>query len=172
MRMQVAAQILARDQMRQGVIHRGFDLAAILTQLRRDPVETQRAIHLFLGASGDRFHPAKESVLVERQLHPLRDAPDVYAMVFRAGEVDQRGAVALLGQHAQIDLQSIVQHHGRSWYRRRRRSARRADTRPAASSPARRRKRSRAGRDRRRSRACGGSFPQLRSSRLPRNARI
>ena len=51
--MEIAAEILARDQARQSMLHRGFDFAAILAQFRRYPIETQSAIDLLFGATGD-----------------------------------------------------------------------------------------------------------------------
>ncbi len=66
--MDIAANVLFFDEARQGVGGGGFDLAAVLAQLGRNPVEVERAVDVFFGCGGDLCSviEAGERVLAER----------------------------------------------------------------------------------------------------------
>ena len=91
---QVAAQVLERDQPRQRAGLGRLDLAAILAQFRRDERQAERLVDAFLGLAGHErtvVHPV-EAVFV--QLEAALDGAvakrDVVAL--RAGEVLERRA--------------------------------------------------------------------------------
>ena len=49
-RMEIALQVLDRDQDGQRVRERGVDLAVILAELGRDPIHAERGVDVLLGA--------------------------------------------------------------------------------------------------------------------------
>src|SRR5205809_19492 len=90
---------------------RRLDLALILAQLGRDPGEAEAVVELLLGAARDPPRAAKEAVLVQLPalLHGELAEHDVVRLAPR--EVEERGAEALLGDDAHIDLEPVLQLH-------------------------------------------------------------
>ena len=62
------------DQLRQVVLGGGFDFAAILAQLRRNPVELERAVDLVLGLAGDALVVVQTGQAVLAQREPIFNA--------------------------------------------------------------------------------------------------
>src|SRR5438552_19050632 len=103
MGVQVASDLLDPDELRQGVRRGRVDLASILTQLGRDPIEAERTIHVLLCLRGDllpaRFRAdALEAVFVQQQLPAKREAAEPNVVLFRAGEMEEGEAVGGRGQ--------------------------------------------------------------------------
>ena len=125
--MQVAAQVLLLDELRQPSGARQLDLALRLAQLGRDPVEPQRAVDLLFstarndpGVAGDdgaRAGPgvsaalAGQAVLVEGQALVVGDAAQLDVVRLAAGEVEQRRAEGAGRHEAQVHLQAVGEAH-------------------------------------------------------------
>ena len=112
--LQIAADVVERDQRREFVRFRERDFAAILAQLGRDPVEAECGIHVALGAARNALRPSEYAVLVQLQLFGLRDLAQLDVVRLGAREVLHRGAEAGRLDHAQVHLQSARQPHGRA----------------------------------------------------------
>ncbi len=111
----VAADVLEPDQLRQRAPFGRLELAAPLAKLGRNLRETQRVVDVRLGPPGHErsvVH-AKEPVLV--QLEPARDGPVAQRDVvrFRAGEVLHRRAAAFFGHEPEIGLNAAPEPHAR-----------------------------------------------------------
>ena len=89
----------------------GFDLAAVLAQLRRDAVELQLAVDFVLGRAGDALVvvQAKQPVLAERVAHLQRALAQRDVVVLGAGEVLHGRAVGLRRQGAHVHLHAAAQ---------------------------------------------------------------
>src|SRR5207245_9261331 len=111
LRLEVAAEIARLDQARERTRARRLDLALVLAQLGRDPGEAEAVVDLLLGAPRYPPRAAKEAVLVELPalLHGELAERDVVR--FAAREVEERGAEALRGDDAQIDLEPVLELH-------------------------------------------------------------
>ena len=89
----------------------GFDLATVLAQFGRNPVEAERGVDFFFGGGGDRravFEP-RQRVFAERVAHLERALAQGDVVHLGAGEVLQRRAVGALRQQAHVDLQAVAQ---------------------------------------------------------------
>ena len=53
MHVHIATQISEVDEAGEGTLERGLDLPAHLSQLRRDPLEAERRVDVFLALAGD-----------------------------------------------------------------------------------------------------------------------
>ena len=111
LRLEVAAEIARLDQARERARARRLDLALVLAQLGRDPGEAEAVVELLLGAARDPPRAAKEAVFVQLPalLHGQLAERDVVRLAPR--EVEERGAEALLGDDAHIDLEPVLQLH-------------------------------------------------------------
>ena len=114
MGVQVALDVGKRDQLRQEALEGGLDLAVVLAQLGLDVRQSDLCVGFLLGAAGDLGVILEDAVLVHLQaaLH----APAAHRDVVRLGpgEIVQRRAVARLGHHADVHLQSGAQAHRRA----------------------------------------------------------
>ena len=114
-RVNVAADVLERDEVRQRAPLGRVDLAAPLAQLGRNLRQTERVVDLRLGPPGHErpVVDAKETVLV--QLEPARDRSVAQRDVvrFRSGEILHGRAAALLGHEPEIGLDAAPEPHAR-----------------------------------------------------------
>ncbi len=108
--MQVAAQLRPLHERRQPSGERGFELAAVLAQFRRNVRQADGREHGPFRLAGDALAPAEHAVLVDLEAAGVRDAaqPDVVRLA--AGEIIQRRAEALLGHDAHVHLQPVAQY--------------------------------------------------------------
>ena len=106
MHLQIAAQIGLFDELGQAMLRGCLNFSAVFAQLRRNEVELQFRIDLFFGRSGDAafFLQRRQGVLVQRITHLDGAAAQRDIVFFRAGEIDQRGAVAFRLQQAHVHL--------------------------------------------------------------------
>ena len=86
---QVAADVFQFHQLRQAALGRGFDFAAVLAQLRRNPGQPQRLVDPGFGFAG---HPrvvlrAEQAVLAELQPHPHGARAQGDVVLLAAGEI-------------------------------------------------------------------------------------
>ncbi len=96
---------------RQFVFCGGFDLAAVLAQFGRNPIEPERAVHFLFGGGGNLravFH-ARQRVLAQCVTALDRALPDGDVVGLRAGEILQRGPERGTRQEAHIHLQPVAQ---------------------------------------------------------------
>ena len=108
MAVQVAAQVLARDERWQRTPLGGFDLAAVLAQFRRDPRQAERGVDVLFAGPGH-YHAigqAGQAVLVQTQAERNRAIAQRDVVALGAGEILKRGAL-LRGRHEpEIRLQA------------------------------------------------------------------
>ena len=104
---QVPADVLRGDEVRQTAAERRLDLARVLAQLGRDPRQADRLVDLRLRGAADPLSRPLAEHPVLRDLEPLllRDLPEAHVVVLGAGEVLERGAVGLGRDHSKIHLQ-------------------------------------------------------------------
>jgi hypothetical protein len=106
---QVTVDVVELDERRQALLSCGLDLAAILTQLRRDHGQPDCVEHVLFPATADAFLAPEDAVLVEleaaRHGHPAHG--DVVGL--RAREVVESRAVARGRHDPQVHLQAVVQ---------------------------------------------------------------
>ena len=114
MGVQIAANIGDGYQPRQLVCLGERDLAAILAQFRRDIGKAELLVDLFLGGAGDPPFAGKQAIFVELPVAIVGKAAQRDIVRLGAGEIEQRGAVALFRHGADIDLQAGAQHDGRA----------------------------------------------------------
>ena len=99
------------------------EFAAILPQLRRDVRQAKRLINFLLGSCGDRLDAArlrrgfhaivrKQAVLVQSKFFLLSAFAQSHIVIFRAGEIQQRRAIARFIDDAQINLDAAGEAHG------------------------------------------------------------
>ena len=84
------------DQLRQLALDGSLDLAAVLAELGLDVGQADRLIDLLFGAAADAPLAAEDAVFVDLQALGLANLADRDVVALRAGEVVQRGAIALL----------------------------------------------------------------------------
>ena len=125
MAMKRAAQIFLLDQFRQRVLFGRFEFAAVLSQLRRNEIEIDRAIQIgfiahlwnFLQRSFlFRFRinwNRSEPVFVERPASLQRAAAHLDVVFLVPGEISKRKRVFRRRDHSQIALHSRTQSHAR-----------------------------------------------------------
>src|SRR4051812_5104645 len=111
--MEIATDVVDRRELGQRVRERRVDLAMILTELWRDPVDLERGVDLLLGLRRDLLAAglsadAVEAVLVQQQLPLQRMAAEPDVVLLRAGEVDHRGAPGARRDDTQVDLQTAA----------------------------------------------------------------
>ena len=90
----VALQVSLGDEFRQLVLFRGFQFAAVFTQLRSDECQSQLFVDFFFGLAGHAlvvFH-ADQAILVQGIALAQCPLPQRDIMVFGAGEVLKRSA--------------------------------------------------------------------------------
>ena len=112
--MKIAAHVSDRHETRQLVSLGECDLAAILAQLRRDVSKSKLLVDFFLGGAGDPPFAGKQSIFVELPVMLIGEAAQRDIVRLGAGEIYERGAIALLRYGANIDLQPSTQHDGRA----------------------------------------------------------
>ena len=99
-RVQVAADVRELDELRQLPLARRLELAAVLAQLRRDPVVAEEAVDLVFGR--ERVHLAaldlRDPVLGDREPAADGGLTQRHVVVLRAGEVLEQVAVRF-GRH-------------------------------------------------------------------------
>ncbi len=107
----IAADVLLLDEAWKRVLRGGFDLAAVLAQLGRNPVEVEGAVDVFFGCGGDlgAVIEAGERVLAERIAALERALAHGNVVHLGAGEVLQRGAEGGARQQTDVDLQTGAQ---------------------------------------------------------------
>ena len=107
---QVAPEVLELQDLGQLAGQRGLDLTAILPERRLDVRQPEALVDLRLGLGGEEVSRLRveQPVLVELQPGADRHLADPDVVRLRAGEVDHRGAPHLLGNDAEVDLQSVV----------------------------------------------------------------
>ena len=113
-RMQIALEIGVFDKLGQASGARGLDLAAIFPKLGRDEWQTDGAVDGFLGLAGDTARALEDAIFVDLEPPVLCDAAQRDVVCLGACEVDQRGAEALRGNCAQIDLEAAAQAYADS----------------------------------------------------------
>ncbi len=164
--------------------HRSVDLAPILAQLGRDPLEAERFVDAFLCLAGDFLvaFDAEQAVLVQLEAQADRAVAQGDVVGLRAGEVLQRGAAAV-GRARAGGRPGTRRAAARStWCRRRAstRSTRRYSTNVVHQRRVQRRRRGCRCRRRSRSRAAGcppasigasGACSRRASRRAPRRRR-
>ena len=97
------------DQLGKPVFGRRLDLALVLAQLGRNPVEAQRPVDLLFGRAR---HPLvalepEQAVFVERQPELQRPLPQRDVVVLAAREILHRRAEALLRQRPDVHLDAL-----------------------------------------------------------------
>ena len=109
-RVQVTAQVGRRHERRNSACARGFDLAAVLAELRRKPRQADRSVDvLFRRTSHPRAGALVEhAVLAEAETFAHGDLAHSHVVLLRAGEVLQRCAEGVRLHDAQIDAQPRV----------------------------------------------------------------
>ena len=87
----------------------GFDLAAVLAQLGRNPRQAERLVDAGLGLAGDFDFvlDAEQAVFAELQPHADGARADGDVVVLAAGEVLHRRAEALRRQRAHVHLKAL-----------------------------------------------------------------
>jgi hypothetical protein len=112
---QVTAEILDSEEVRQRPVFGRGDFAAMFTQLRRDEGQPQRLVNTLLSLSGNPLvvFNTKQSVLVqlEAPLNGTVAQGDVVGL--RAGEVLLGGAETLERHQPQVRLKPSPQQHAR-----------------------------------------------------------
>ena len=108
MHVDIAADVLLFDKAGQRARGGGFDLATILAQLGRDPVEVEGAVDVFLSGGGDlcTVIEAGERIFTERVAALERALAHGDVVHFGAGEVLQRCAEGSTREKPDVDLQS------------------------------------------------------------------
>ena len=93
----------------------GVDLAAHLAQLRRNPVEAERGVDVFLALAGDAHvvRGPEQAVFVQLEAEADRAVAQRDVVGLRSGEVLQRGAAAVGGDEAQIGLEAALEEDAR-----------------------------------------------------------
>ena len=94
MHLEIPADVLEPYELRELVLLGERDLATILAQLGRNPVESQRFVDFLLGPPAYALRPPKHAVLVQLELLGLRDLAQLDVVRLRAREVLHRGAEA------------------------------------------------------------------------------
>ncbi len=89
-----------------------MEFAAILAQLRLDVSQIEEPVDLGLGLARDALVVLENTVLVDLVALLHRPCPQGHVVRLGAGEVLERGAVALLWHDAQIHLQAGAQEDG------------------------------------------------------------
>ena len=86
----------------------GFDLAGVLAQFRRNPVELEGVVDVFFGLAGDPFFviDSAQAIFVQRESHLQRPLAEGDTVALGAGEILQSGSVGIWRQGADVDLQS------------------------------------------------------------------
>lgn len=104
MDVEVAPDVLERDEVRQFAGNRRLDFAPVFAKLGLDVRQLDGGEDLFLSLPSDPFAFAKDAILVD--LEPARPTNLANGDVVRlgAGEIVERRAITLLRYHAQIDL--------------------------------------------------------------------
>ncbi len=93
----------------------GVDLAAHLAQLRRNPLEAERRVDVFLALAGDAhvvFDP-EQAVFVQLEAEIDRAVAQRDVVRLRAGEVLQRRAAAVGGDEAEVGLEAAGKQDAR-----------------------------------------------------------
>ena len=113
---QVAAQVLERDELRQRALRRRLELAAALAQLRRDPLEAEPLVDLLLGRAAGRLAGVvvEDPVLAHVQPAPDGGLAQLHVVGLGAGEVLEHVAELVRLDHLQVDLHARVRHHPRA----------------------------------------------------------
>ncbi len=90
---------------------RGFNFAAALAHLRRNAIQLERAIDLFLRRARHQLLvvQTKQPILIQRVAHLQRALAQAHIVVLRAGEVLHRRAIRLWRQQPHIHLHSVAQ---------------------------------------------------------------
>ena len=107
---EIATDRAGRHQLGQAPVPGGLDLAGVLAQLRGNPRQSHRRVHVLLGVPGDA--PAalllEDAILADRQ--PATPGQLAHADVVIPGprEVLERGAERLGRDDAQIDLKPVL----------------------------------------------------------------
>ena len=99
------------DERGQGVGRGGLDLAVVLAQLGRNPVEVEGLVDVLLGGCGDdgAVVDAGQGVLVEGVAALEGALADGDVVGLGAGEVLERGSVGGLRQEADVDLEAVAE---------------------------------------------------------------
>ena len=113
MGVQVPFEVAGLDEYRQLAARRGFQLAAVLAELRRDPRQPDRGIDGHLRLACDPPVPPEDAVLADLEALALGHAAHGHVVRLGAGEVVQRGAEAAGVDHPQVDLDAGAEQHAR-----------------------------------------------------------
>ncbi len=114
MRMQVAAQIGQSYQMRETLIARGLDLAAILAQFGWNPREAELSIDIPFFCARHQLAVAVKTTFVEQKSPVVCGASDLNVMRLGVGETNERSSPTRTRRDAEADLNTAVQDHGGS----------------------------------------------------------
>ncbi len=110
---QVAADVGEFDEFGQAVFERGFDFAAVLAQLGRNPGEAEGGVNFLFGFAGDALATLsvgielEQAVFIEREAKLQGAAAHQDVVLLAAGEILHGCAVAFLRERAQIHLQAV-----------------------------------------------------------------
>src|SRR5690349_3699401 len=111
MHLQVPADVLHLDEVRQTMLLGERDLTARLAQLGRNPVEAQLGVYFLFGLPGHATRSLEQAILVELVPVLLRDLAELDVVRFGAGEVLQGRAVGRGLDGAEVDLQAAPELH-------------------------------------------------------------
>ncbi len=108
--MQVPAQVVQLDQVRQAAIGRGLELAPVLTQLGLDVGQAQQGVHLLLGGAAVGLAGGVVQHAVLRDVQTLADGPVAqrHVVLLGAGQVLEQVAELVALDGPQIDPQAGV----------------------------------------------------------------
>ena len=109
--LQIALDVLQRQQVRQLVLLRCRDFAGVFPQLGRDIVQLEPRVNLFFGAPRHRLIALQrcQRVFIQRQSHVVRAPSQHHVVLLRAREIHQRRAKILFFEQAHVHLQPICQ---------------------------------------------------------------
>ena len=110
---EVPADVLQLDEAGQLPRLCGLDLSILLPDLRRDPREIERAVHVLLGLAGNLLLPLEDPVLVELPPALDRHRPEVDVVVLVPREVHESRAPAPGLEDPDIRLDPGFEEHGR-----------------------------------------------------------
>src|SRR5262249_42638813 len=101
---EVAPNVRQAQESRHPIPFGERDLAAILTQFRRNKSEAELVINPFFGRASDPALARKQTVFIELPVALDRKPTKHDIMRLRSGEIDERSAITLFRHDAHIDL--------------------------------------------------------------------
>ena len=113
--MEITAKVAELDELRQLAVPRRLELAAVLAQLRRDPLVAEEPVHILLRGEGVQLATLHfgDPVLGDRQSTPDGGFAQRDVVIFRAREVLQQVAVRLRWNDSEVEAQSVLRDHRR-----------------------------------------------------------